>query len=235
MNILALDASTKNFSLAVSQNGRVRCFRNIRLTKVLDESIIPAVEEILKKSKLTLGQVDGFAVGLGPGSFTSLRVGLSTVKALSMATGKPIVGISSLDALAMNVIDQPCDEICTIVDAKRNLLYAAFFKKQKGRLKRTGGYVLTNVADLLERAHGRTLFVGDGITLYRSQIEQAYDESAQKRKTNCRALFADEHDGVPQARKLAALASGRFEKKEYDDVDKLVPIYLYPANCQVRK
>ena len=202
---------------------------------MLDESIIPAVEQIFKDSKLTLGDVDGFAIGLGPGSFTSLRVGLSTVKALAMATGKPIVGIPSLDALALNVVDESCDEIATIVDARRNLLYACIFKKQRGGLKRTSDYLLTNVADFLNHVGGTTLFVGDGVALYREHIEQAYKEAARKRKTPCRAVFADKNDWLPQAKKLSVLAHRRFIKKEYDDIDKLVPIYLYPADCQVKK
>ena len=82
MKILSIDTSTKNFSLAVSKDGRVLRYRNIFLDKVLESSIIPSIEGILKSADVRFKDLDGFAIGLGPGSFTSLRVGLSTIKSI---------------------------------------------------------------------------------------------------------------------------------------------------------
>src|SRR3989338_9976041 len=106
MNILALDTSTKQFSLAVSVKGKIVAQRNIVLKKVLSSSIIPTIDQMLKRLKMTFKDIDGFVVALGPGSFTSLRVGLSTVKAFALATAKPVLGIPSLDALAQGVQSQ---------------------------------------------------------------------------------------------------------------------------------
>src|SRR3989304_5415259 len=106
MKILSIDTSTKTFSLAVSDGEEILRSRNIKITRVLSSSIIPSIHQILKKAGIALSQLDGFAVGLGPGSFTSLRVGLSTIKAFALATGKPVVGIPSLDVLALNVLER---------------------------------------------------------------------------------------------------------------------------------
>jgi tRNA threonylcarbamoyladenosine biosynthesis protein TsaB len=233
MNILSIDTSTKNFSLAVAREGRVVRYRNIVLDKVLESSIIPAIEKILRDSKLKFKDVDGYAVGLGPGSFTSLRVGLSTIKAFALATGKPVVGISSLDVIAMNVIGEKADEICTVMDARRKQIYACLYEKKDGVLKRKTDYLLTNVDDLLDRVHGRTLFVGDGLALWREAIKEKYAK-AGKKGALCQAVFAGEKSAVPQASKLSDLVYGRFEKKVYDDVETLVPIYLYSQDCQVQ-
>ena len=103
MKLLAIETSTNRFSLAVSEGGEILKSRTLILDKVLSSSIIPSIEKILKESKINLKDIDAFVVGLGPGSFTSLRVGLATIKGLAFATGKPLVGVPSLDAIALNI------------------------------------------------------------------------------------------------------------------------------------
>lgn len=234
MNILTIDTSTKNFSLAVSKKGRVVRFRNIYLDKVLESSIIPAIDKIIRDANLKFKDIDGYAVGLGPGSFTSLRVGLSTVKAFALATGKPVVGISSLDAIAANACGQKADEICVLIDARRNLVYACLYEEKDGVLKRKTDYLLTTLDALLQQVKGKTLFIGDGIAVHRDAIQKKYAE-ARKKGVGCRAVFAGPKEWFPQAKKLAGLAYGRFEKKEYDKSETVVPIYLYAQDCQVQK
>ena len=230
MKILSIDTSTKNFSLAVSKDGRVLRYRNIFLDKVLESSIIPSIEGILKSADVRFKDLDGFAVGLGPGSFTSLRVGLSTIKAFALSTGKPVVGISSLDVVAANVIGKDCDEICVIMDARRNLLYACLYDQQGTRKFQP---MLISLDDLLGRVNGRTLFVGDAVPLVSDAIKAKYREASCK-GSSCSPLFAEAKDFLPQARKLSVLACGRLSKKEYDDSAVLVPVYLYAQDCQVR-
>lgn len=233
MKILALETSTRHFSLAVLSGDKVAAQKNTVLSKVLESSIIPAIDRMLGGLKITLKDIDGFAIGLGPGSFTSLRVGLSTVKAFCLATGKPVVGVPSLDALAQNVKDKPCDEICTIVDARRNQVYACLYKKKGEGLKRTSDYLLTTLDNVLDRVHGETLFVGDGLILYREVIVKAYQDAARRKKTGCTPLFTEEKFWYPQAGELAKIAYLRFQKNDVDSADKLVPLYLYPEDCQV--
>ncbi len=223
MKLLSIDTSTKKFSLAVSQGKNILACRNITLNKILSSSIIPRIRGILKDSGVALKALDGFAVGLGPGSFTSLRVGLSTVKGLAFATGKPVVGVPSLDILAGNVQEQKV-QICTVCDAKRNLVYACLYQKQGSRIKRKTPYLLTNIDDLLERIKEETLFIGDGVALYREAILKETP-----------ARFSGEKDWFPRAGRLAGLALEQFRKKKYSNIDKLVPLYLYPQDCQVRR
>ena len=225
MNILAIETSTKTFSLAVMKNNKIVKHRQIVLKKVLSSSIIPAIDKILKASQLALEKLDGFAVGLGPGSFTSLRVGLSTIKGLAFATGKPIVGIPSLDALALNVAEEVDGDICTISDAKRQLVYGCIYEHQNGNMKPHSDYMLMPIVEILARLKGKTLFVGDAIGLYREMIIQQCPQ----------AIFADEKKWLPQAKAVGLLALERFKTKKFDDIDRLVPLYLYPADCQVQR
>ena len=238
MNLLAIDTSTKHFSLAVAKDGKTLRHRGLFLEKVLSDSIMPAIQDILKKAGLTLAQLDGFAVGLGPGSFTSLRVGLSTVKGLAFALQKPVVGISSLDVLALNA--EPCfagrnperrrrisgdGQICVACDAKRNMVYACLYQKKGGVLKRKSKYLLTEIKNVLKQIKGETTFIGDGVPLFREAIENA---------AGIKPRFAGEKQMYPQAKHLAALAFKRFEAKEHDAPERLVPLYLYPEDGQVQ-
>lgn len=225
MKLLSIDTSTRNFSLAVSDGDKILNYRSVKLEKVLSSSIIPGIRSILDKSGISLKAINGFAVGLGPGSFTGLRVGLATIKGLAFATGKPVVGISSLDVLAMNVKREKA-QICTLCDAKRNLVYACFYQREGNQIKRESPYLLTSIENVLKKIKERTLFIGDGVPLYREIILK-----------KVLAEFADERKCFPQARHLAGLALKRFQKSKLkgDNISKLVPLYLYPQDCQVRK
>jgi tRNA threonylcarbamoyladenosine biosynthesis protein TsaB len=188
---------------------------------VLEDSILPAMDQVLDSAGIEFSQLDGFAIALGPGSFTSLRVGLSTVKAFGMATGKPVVGIPSLDIIARGVSLGDCDQICVLNDARRGKVYAALYDANG----RQGGFLLTSLDEVLKKLKGVTLFVGDALGIYRKDIEKAYHK----------CLFSDEKFWYPQAKVMAALAFERFEKKQYDDIASLLPLYLYPQDCQVSK
>lgn len=215
MYFLSFETSTKIFSLAVNKDGKVLRYRNLKTASVLEDSILPAVDKILDSAGIKFSQIDGFAVALGPGSFTSLRVGLATVKAFAFSTGKPVVGIPSMDIIAHGVDRGACDEVCVINDARRGKIYACFYGPQG----RTSEYLLTSLEDVLEKARGKTLFVGDAVGLYRESLS--------------RFILADEKWCYPQSRVMASLAYERFKNKMYDNAALLLPMYLYPQDCQV--
>lgn len=227
MRILALETSGKKFSLAVAQGDKILKARTTVLKKVLSSSIIPAVGAILKSARLTLSDIDGIAVGLGPGSFTSLRVGLSTAKGLAYAAGKPLVGIPSLDVLAMNGLKGRAPQICAVTDARRQLVYAALYRKDEGGLKHNGEHRLLRPGELLENITSDTLFIGDGVPFIKEHLKAM--------KPDFKAVFASERDWHPSAKWLAKLAARRFEERKFDDIDRLVPLYLYAEDCQVQK
>ncbi len=227
MKLLAIETSTKRFSLTVSNGAKILKSRSLVLNKVLSSSIIPAIEKILKEAKMKLKDIDGFVVGLGPGSFTSLRVGLATIKGLAFATEKPIIGIPSLDAISAGFLKQTKDndQICVLLDARRNLVYACLYENAAGTLKRKSEYLLTSLADLLGRIEKDTIFVGDGITLYQDEIK--------KFGHKVKFTFAPAKYWHPEAKQLVVLAQERCQKQKFDNLDKLVPLYLYPEDCQV--
>ena len=229
MYFLSFETSTKIFSLALSQDEKILRYRNLKSASVLEDTILPTINKILDSAGVKFSQIDGFAIALGPGSFTSLRVGLSTVKSFAMATNKHVIGIPSMDIIAHGVNLGSYDEICVINDARREKVYACLY----GPNGRTSDYLLTSIDDVLEKVHGKTLWVGDAIGIYRKSIEAAYQEYTSKKNRSCKCFFADEKWWYPRATVMAALAYERFQNKKYDDAASLLPLYLYPQDCQV--
>jgi len=132
--------------------------------------------------------------------------------------------------LALNVSGD--GQVCVVCDAKRNMVYACLYQKKGDALKRKSKYLLADIKDVLSasrqrgRIKGDVTFVGDGVPLFREAIEKA---------AGIKARFAGEKQMYPQARHLATLALKRFEAKDCDAAETLVPLYLYPEDCQVQK
>lgn len=241
MHILSLETSTNNFSLAVVKDEKILRIKNLKTKRILEEAITKSIDQLLNACQLSINKIDLIAVGLGPGSFTSLRVGLSTVKAFVLALNIPVVGVCSLDIIAAGVDEKGIDEICVITDARRGKVYAAIYDQQ---LTCKTEYLLTTIEDVLTKVRGKTLFVGDGLMLYKDKIELAYKDyhisSAVEGKTkgkvaSCLALFAKEKFWYPKASLLAKLAFDRYDPKRNTKIERLLPIYLYPQDCQVDK
>jgi len=241
MYFLSFETSTKIFSLALNKDEKVLRCRNLKSASVLEDCILPTMDKILDSAGIKFNQIDGFAIALGPGSFTSLRVGLATVKAFAMSTQKPVVGIPTLDIIAYGIQNSIChsresgnpvyqyDEICVINDARRGNVYACLY----GPKGRKCDFLLTPLDDVLGKVHGKTLFVGDALRDYRNDIEEAYRKYSSKKKSACKCFFADEKWWYPQSKVMAALAYERFKIKQCDDASSLLPLYLYPQDCQV--
>ena len=171
MKILAFDTSTRGISLAVADNQTILRRRNPK-SQFLSSSIMPAIQSILKSCGLTLKSMDGIIIGLGPGSFTSLRVGIATAQALTFAHKIPAVGLSSLDTIAMNVkVD---GTICVMNDARRGLVYACVYEKRNSSLKRLTDYSLDTPEALVENLDSSMMVIGDAVPLYRTLLLQPY-------------------------------------------------------------
>jgi tRNA threonylcarbamoyladenosine biosynthesis protein TsaB len=228
MKILAIDTSTRHLSLAVSDGEKTLAGRNAHPRKDLSMTITFDIERVLAKANVRLTDLDGFVVGLGPGSFTSLRVGLSMLKAFVMVTGKPVVGVSSLDAIAMNARvprSHKSVQVCVINDARRSMVYSSLYDKKDGVIIRRREYQLEPVAKVLEGLSGEIVFIGDAVPAYRERIMvDAHD---------FRPSFEPEKYWLPKAAELARIGFQRLLKGEVDKIETLAPLYLYPEDCQV--
>jgi len=223
MKILGVDTSSKFLTLALLSNNEVIAEINLDAYRRLSSLLVPSIKDILRKSDIALEDLDGFAIGTGPGSFTGLRVGITTIKALALSLNKPVAGICSLDILARNVFVEN-HKVCTIVDAKRDNLFCCIYEFKKGRLRRLIRHSLININELLKKIDEKTIFLGDGIIPYAKIIK----------RYNKKAIFVPEQLWYPKASNLVIMAYDKFKRGSFIDVDRLAPFYLYPKECQIK-
>lgn len=233
MRILGIDTSTKFLCIGIYDENNGTSEYRMDLGRKHSYYILPTIKRILDSLKIKPKDLDYFAVGLGPGSFTGLRLSLSVIKGLAFALRKPIIGISSMDILALNVktalhsnygLSPKETKICPIIDAKRNLIFSSLYSIKDGRLRRTMPYKLITLDGLIRRVPLQTIFLGDALKLYKDKI-------ITKIK---RAVLLDEDFWYPQAENIIELARQRINKNKIDDIKTIKPIYLYPKECQIK-
>jgi len=223
MKILGIDTTTKFLCLAIYDNGRVYGY-NLEVATKLSSLLAVTIERVLDSFGWRAQDIDYFACGIGPGSFTGIRVGIAAIKGLSWAANKPVIEIPSLDLLAMNAKDTD-KPVIPVIDAKRNLIYCSVYKKKNGMIRKIKPYMLLSEKELFKIIKSGAIILGDAIGLYKERIQL----------NSKGAIFLDKDYWYPKARNIAALALGKIKDKKLSDAFSVKPIYLYPKDCQIRK
>ncbi|MBR4393978.1 MAG: tRNA (adenosine(37)-N6)-threonylcarbamoyltransferase complex dimerization subunit type 1 TsaB [Oscillospiraceae bacterium] len=167
MLTLAFESSAKAASVALCEGEKLLAQSSQNLGLTHSRTLLPMAEAMLKNADVSLDQVDLFAVAHGPGSFTGIRIGVSTVKGLSWASEKPCVGVSTLEALAWNGIAAG-GLLCPVMDARRSQVYNALFSVSDGMPVRLCGDRAISLEDLaaeLKESEETPLLLGDGAGL----------------------------------------------------------------------
>lgn len=222
MKILGIETSTQAGSIAFTDGDRVLGELSLNLGPVHSEKLIPMIDWLLGEVGGEKREIEGIAVSVGPGSFTGLRVGLSTAKGLAFSLKIPLVGISSLETLAMNIFTN--FSICSIIDARKKEVFAAFFKLSDGGIVRTSGDVLISPQGLCEMIRERTVFIGDGAVLYRDLLMKILGELA---------LFCPLNLNFPRASNSALIGARKLREGCRDDLSTLAPRYLRRAEAEI--
>lgn len=229
MKILALDTGTPFASAAVTENGRLLASVTVRSGNSHSEILLPAVEEMLRSLRLSPSGIDLFALAVGPGSFTGVRIGASTLKGLAFGSGKPCVGVSSLEAIAENF--RGMDGIlCPVIDARRDRMY----KRSACRAGRRDFPPYARPSAARAGAGGGTFAGAPGKARFplrrRSGSDgRSFHPSVSRRNASLLRL--------PSAQSVALLAERRFlsateeEKAAFTDLT-LAPVYLRPSQAE---
>ena len=174
MLTLAFESSAKAASVALVRDGDLISQYSQCSGLTHSRTLLPMAEDMLKNAELSLDKVDIFAVAHGPGSFTGIRIGVSTVKGLAWASDKPCVGVSTLEAMAWHGLSAG-GYICPVMDARRSQVYNALFKIEGGRPVRLcagRAVALPLLAGELEKLNAPVFLVGDGAKLTASFLEE---------------------------------------------------------------
>ncbi len=221
--ILAIDTSTRTGSVAVSRDREVlgEILLNVRNTH--SERLLLLVSQLLSDTGVSLKEIDAFATALGPGSFTGLRVGIATIKGLAMATGKPVIGISSLQILAMNVPLAP-HLICPLFDARKKEVYAGLYHWQAGGAEPLRADAVLAPDRLLESLDGDIIFLGEGAWAYRTLLIARMGD---------RAHLIPRSLSLPRASLACALAHERYQGGQTVSLERLAPAYVRPSEAEI--
>lgn len=167
MLILAFESSAKSASVALVKDGELLSQYSQCSALTHSRTLLPMAEDMLKNAEVKLSEVDLIAVAHGPGSFTGIRIGVSTVKGLSWAADKPCVGVSTLEAMAWHGL-MAGGYVCPVMDARRQQVYNALFKIEDGKPQRITDdrpIALAQLADEVRSLDAPVLLVGDGAAL----------------------------------------------------------------------
>lgn len=226
MRILGIDTSTMTGSVAIVEDERLVAEEILSVDVTHSERVIQSVDMVIKGARLSFSDIDGFGVAIGPGSFTGLRIGVAAVKGFVFSTNKPMVGVSSLLALAYNLASSS-KAVAAVIDARRGEVYLGVYRftnwVPEEVLKDT---VLSPQAalDAVSRIEDDVVFVGDGIYLMREMIEGRFGRSAIPP-----APFR-----LPRASNVAWIAASKMMKGEVDDPMSIRLNYIRKSDAEIK-
>lgn len=218
MKLLAIDTSTEYLGLAVARDGKVIARMHRKVPMMHSTLLAPAIKTLLGKARMRVKDLDGFCISVGPGSFTGLRIGVTTVKGLAYATGKPIAAVPTLDVIAENAA-RHVGAICPVLNARKGKVYAAIYRSDGKTVRRLSGYLLLPLPELIEKLKDL-----DDIAYLGDMAEAAASSVPGK-------LISGWH---PRAAIVARRGMELFRKKRFAKAEKLEPLYLYSRECDIK-
>ncbi len=226
MKILAIDTTTFSGSIALLEDTKLIGEVNIDSLITHSQRLIPSIQFLLEVNKLSIKEIDGYALCVGPGSFTGIRIGMATVKALSFASLKPIAPISSLEALAFKLRGRKGRLICPLLDAKKGEIYSALFESSGSSIKeiiKQGFYTPNQFFSFLPQRR-IIYFIGNGLEVYYQKIREYFQDRA---KLTTRSNFISYEIGLLGYRIL--------KNKQGLLYNKIQPLYLRPSNAEFKR
>lgn len=215
---LSLNTSTVQFSMALmEESGALRAEYFMTPVSKNFKGFMPALHDLLTRSSLKADQIEALIVARGPGSFTGLRVGLSAAKGFCQGLGIPIIGVSGLEAM-VNQVPHTTHPICPIINSRKGEVFAALFQwSDMGKRVRMKEDSCLSMEELPSFIEGKTLFLGNDFSRQGSEIVKTCGQ---------KALLAPSHLWNLRASAVGALGLERFQQRDYDELQDLVPSYL---------
>jgi tRNA threonylcarbamoyladenosine biosynthesis protein TsaB len=223
MLILAIEASTPVSSVALLGEEGLVAEYTLSLQSTQSERLLPAIDTILKDTERTGEDVSAVAVSVGPGSFTGVRVAVSTAKGIARAWEKPVIAVSSLLGLA-NRFPEVSLPIFALLDARKNEVYAASFHNEQGILKVDTPERAIRPEVLCREIRKPALFVGEGALRYRSLLRECLPSYA---------VFTEGSLNNPSAASIAEIGLSKFRRGRVLSPEAVVPNYIRRSEAEI--
>nr|WP_295734671.1 tRNA (adenosine(37)-N6)-threonylcarbamoyltransferase complex dimerization subunit type 1 TsaB [uncultured Intestinibacter sp.] len=224
MKILGIDTSSMAASVAVIEDNKLICEYTINTKKTHSQKLMPMIENMLGLSDLNVREIDAIAVCEGPGSFTGLRIGMATAKAIAHVNDIPVIGVNSLEALAANM--NLCDKkICSILDAQRNQVYTGRYQYEGTKLveiKEIGIQQIDELLEELSQSGEQWILVGEAVYKYEDKIREISNIEIPAASNN-----------VTKAGSLCSVAKVKFDEgKDIFDCYTVNPLYIRKSQAE---
>lgn len=223
MLVLGIDTATPIASVGLIRDGSVLAEQSRATAASHAENLLPLIQHVLDHSQVSLSEVEGIGVTIGPGAFSGLRIALGTVKGFAYALSQRVAGVSTLLTLAHAVPDWT-GRLCVVLDARKRAVYTAFFARDAGgQIIRLTEDVVLSPEELTNRVFAPCLFVGDGVERYGAVIRE-----------NCgpHTAFIPLTAVPSRGSTVARLAWARFKQGDHDDVAQLIPHYIRRSDAE---
>jgi tRNA threonylcarbamoyladenosine biosynthesis protein TsaB len=218
MRLLAIETSTLAGGVALLEDERIVGEYALDLRVTHSERVMAAVDRLMGDTRWRAEDLHGLAVAVGPGSFTGLRIGLSTVKGLALALGLPVAAVPTLDAMAA-ALPFAAWPVCPVIDARKGEVYASLYRWTGAGMRREWDHLALAPAALADRLVEPTILVGDGAAAIRSP----------------HARRAPAAPRIPSAAAVGLLGLERLRRGEPVNFTDLVPIYLRPSEAELKR
>lgn len=223
MKVLSLDTSTLMATCAVIEDDRLIGEYSVNQDMSHSENLMPMIEELLNNLKYDIEDIDLYAVAVGPGSFTGLRIGLATMKAFTHLFDKDIVGVSTLEGLAYNMAFS--EVVIPMIDARRDRVYTAIYRWEKEELIEVLEPQVLEIEEILEKAseYEKVALIGDGTVCYKDNIQNILGDKAQIAKIN---------QNICRAGSIGEIGLNKYKLGKVDNYFTLSPSYLRETQAQ---
>lgn len=225
MRILALDTSTNVASVAILEDDVIIGEYSCNKGKTHSQRLMPMIQSLFEKVGLCATDMDAFSASIGPGSFTGLRIGVTTVKSMAFAAGKPVISVYTLDALAYNL---PMSKalICPIIDARNSQVFTAIYRFVNDKLERLTDYLgihINELVDIIRPMGGEIVLLGDASSMHRDYFAMELGE---------RLCIAPPNTSFAKASSVAVLARNAFVDGKLESSYEMVPFYLRKSQAE---
>ena len=221
MKILAVDTSSEICSVAILENDNVIVENSLNDGKTHSENLMTIMENTLEENKIKLSDIDLIACSVGPGSFTGIRIGVSSIKAIAEVLDVPVAAVTSLEALAKNV-ELKDVTIVSLIDAKNDQVYAGIFDDEYNKKEE---YIADSIYTVIERVKGydNVIFVGNAAVKYKELLDSNFEN----------VVVAE--NNLQSASSVGKIGYKKHKEKDLTSADTIMPMYLRKSQAERMK